>query len=202
LVFCREAPPEFNDHQRDVFCVFSGGGVGRLRDFLNNEKALQLAGDNSSAPPSISGDNDNDMGIIDVDLDDENVESDGSNTPVVNIDVHGSHRAGLTPVVPMPGPISGLLFSSQQHHNTGWQHHHSQNNHSHHNGAAGPSAQFSSSAPATTAGGIWPTHLSHAQPSHYHGGAQHVTGMMGAAALDDVDEGDEAFGENSEIMDD
>jgi F-box and leucine-rich repeat protein GRR1 len=29
-----------------------------------------------------------------------------------------------------------------------------------------------------------------------------VTGMMGAAILDEVDEGDEAFGEGSEIMGD
>lgn len=35
LVYCREAPPEFNEHQRDVFCVFSGIGVQRLRGFLN-----------------------------------------------------------------------------------------------------------------------------------------------------------------------
>ncbi|KAH8719211.1 hypothetical protein GQ44DRAFT_688079 [Phaeosphaeriaceae sp. PMI808] len=35
LMFCREAPPEFNEHQRDVFCVFSGLGVSRLRASLN-----------------------------------------------------------------------------------------------------------------------------------------------------------------------
>ncbi|KAF1981486.1 RNI-like protein, partial [Aulographum hederae CBS 113979] len=35
LVFCRQAPSEFNDHQRDVFCVFSGTGVQRLRGYLN-----------------------------------------------------------------------------------------------------------------------------------------------------------------------
>ncbi|PWY76326.1 hypothetical protein BO70DRAFT_388646 [Aspergillus heteromorphus CBS 117.55] len=34
-VFCREAPPEFTNQQREVFCVFSGDGVNRLRDFLN-----------------------------------------------------------------------------------------------------------------------------------------------------------------------
>ncbi|KAL9056519.1 MAG: hypothetical protein Q9162_002895 [Coniocarpon cinnabarinum] len=34
LRFCREAPPEFNDHQRDVFCVFSGQKVKDLRNFL------------------------------------------------------------------------------------------------------------------------------------------------------------------------
>ena len=63
LVYCREAPPgkfffsppihvssltqnltnsfffvtEFNEHQRDVFCVFSGAGVSRLRGFLNTD---------------------------------------------------------------------------------------------------------------------------------------------------------------------
>ncbi|KAF2875504.1 ubiquitin ligase complex F-box protein GRR1 [Massariosphaeria phaeospora] len=35
LVFCRDAPAEFNPHQREVFCVFSGLGVSRLRNYLN-----------------------------------------------------------------------------------------------------------------------------------------------------------------------
>ncbi|KAI9866756.1 MAG: SCF ubiquitin ligase complex subunit [Trichoglossum hirsutum] len=35
--FCREAPAEFTEHQRDVFCVFSGPGVNRLRNYLNQE---------------------------------------------------------------------------------------------------------------------------------------------------------------------
>lgn len=35
--FCREAPPEFTQQQRDVFCVFSGDGVNRLRDYLNQK---------------------------------------------------------------------------------------------------------------------------------------------------------------------
>ncbi|KAL9111407.1 MAG: hypothetical protein Q9227_004084, partial [Pyrenula ochraceoflavens] len=33
--FCREAPAEFTDQQRSVFCVFSGPGVINLRDHLN-----------------------------------------------------------------------------------------------------------------------------------------------------------------------
>jgi len=33
--FCRAAPPEFNEHQRSVFCVFSGSGVTDLRAHLN-----------------------------------------------------------------------------------------------------------------------------------------------------------------------
>lgn len=28
---------EFNEHQRDVFCVFSGVGVQRLRGYLNTD---------------------------------------------------------------------------------------------------------------------------------------------------------------------
>jgi len=50
LVYCREAPPEFNEHQRDVFCVFSGVGVQRLRAFLNtngqNDDSESSFGDN------------------------------------------------------------------------------------------------------------------------------------------------------------
>ena len=30
-------PSEFNEHQRDVFCVFSGSGVDRLRKYLNTD---------------------------------------------------------------------------------------------------------------------------------------------------------------------
>jgi F-box and leucine-rich repeat protein GRR1 len=36
--FCREAPPEFTHQQREVFCVFSGEGVNRLRAYLNRER--------------------------------------------------------------------------------------------------------------------------------------------------------------------
>ncbi|KAK9453554.1 hypothetical protein V1511DRAFT_472858, partial [Dipodascopsis uninucleata] len=32
--FCRAPPPEFNQHQQSVFCVFSGQGVNRLRQHL------------------------------------------------------------------------------------------------------------------------------------------------------------------------
>lgn len=39
--FCREAPPEFTQHQRDVFCVFSGHMVSRFRDFLNTSPLFE-----------------------------------------------------------------------------------------------------------------------------------------------------------------
>lgn len=40
-MFCREAPTEFTHVQRDVFCVFSGDGVTRLRDYLARLAAQQ-----------------------------------------------------------------------------------------------------------------------------------------------------------------
>ncbi|KAK0636110.1 hypothetical protein B0T17DRAFT_484632 [Bombardia bombarda] len=47
--FCRDAPPEFTEHQRSVFCVFSGQGVVNLRRHLNSERLFadlqQTAGD-------------------------------------------------------------------------------------------------------------------------------------------------------------
>lgn len=36
--FCREAPPDFNEHQKRLFCVFSGQGVKKLRDYFNKQE--------------------------------------------------------------------------------------------------------------------------------------------------------------------
>ncbi|KAI4599522.1 SCF ubiquitin ligase complex subunit [Pestalotiopsis sp. 9143b] len=36
--FCRDAPPDFTEHQRQVFCVFSGRGVTGLKDYLNSKE--------------------------------------------------------------------------------------------------------------------------------------------------------------------
>ncbi|KAF2114457.1 hypothetical protein BDV96DRAFT_494876 [Lophiotrema nucula] len=52
VIFCREAPAEFNDHQRDVFCVFSGVGVQRLRNYLN---ADSFNGDFPRLHPNAAG---------------------------------------------------------------------------------------------------------------------------------------------------
>ncbi|AEO63115.1 uncharacterized protein THITE_2107996 [Thermothielavioides terrestris NRRL 8126] len=40
--FSRDAPPEFTEHQRSVFCVFSGQGVVGLRRHLNQLRQAQL----------------------------------------------------------------------------------------------------------------------------------------------------------------
>ncbi|KAK0958137.1 SCF ubiquitin ligase complex subunit [Friedmanniomyces endolithicus] len=241
LSFIREAPSEFNNHQRDVFCVFSGGGVSRLREYLNQEKALALAsGDSDSVTPSMAG-GDDDMGL-DGEMDGDGTgDSDGSNTPVISLDVHGSHPPGGTPILhgPGQGSSSGLLFANQHNPGGGWQnlHYNHGNGHGHghdHDGAGSSStARLSQSAPSSTTTAFGPhmwtgngtgSPLSAGHQQHHHppfipplhqqmqqqlqhnhgqqGGAQHVTGMMSAAVLDDVDEGDEAFGEGSEILGD
>ncbi|KAI9679878.1 MAG: SCF ubiquitin ligase complex subunit [Caeruleum heppii] len=43
IEYCREAPAEFTDHQRNVFCVFSGPGVSSLREHLTREEQYQNA---------------------------------------------------------------------------------------------------------------------------------------------------------------
>lgn len=53
VAFCREAPAEFNDDQRVVFCVFSGDGVSKLRNHLRQEDVgyasnLVFEGDDTS----------------------------------------------------------------------------------------------------------------------------------------------------------
>ncbi|EMD00530.1 hypothetical protein BAUCODRAFT_28876 [Baudoinia panamericana UAMH 10762] len=240
LIFCREAPPEFNDHQRELFCVFSGSGVGRLREYLNQEKnhalnALASRGDNDSMTPSMAGEGE-DVDVIDVyggdagdgiDGDGTGADSDGSNTPVIALDVHGDHRPGATPIMggpPLMGAAgssaSGMLFPGS--HYPPWpplhHHHHHHDHHSSHVSQAfgGPSssasaAHLSQSAPASTSGlhGHWgslpPMFFNSPVAAHTGQGvvaAQHVTSMMGATMLDDVDEGDEAFGEGSEMMGD
>ncbi|KAK5656854.1 hypothetical protein OQA88_4402 [Cercophora sp. LCS_1] len=48
-VYCRDAPAEFTEHQRSVFCVFSGQGVVGLRKYLNQER--QFASMRAPPPP-------------------------------------------------------------------------------------------------------------------------------------------------------
>ncbi|EGP87640.1 unnamed protein product [Zymoseptoria tritici ST99CH_1A5] len=182
LAFCREAPPEFNEHQRDVFCVFSGNGVARLRDFLNEQK--HHAANSGSVTSSVVDDSD----MIDADMDDQNPDSDGSNTPVVNVDVHGNgqYPPGGTPVI--PGPSSNIPFPPVP------PMHHGADDH-----GLGFST-LSQSAPATTGGIMWADDnplIVHSNPAH------HVTGMLGATILDEGDgDMDDTFGEGSDTMGD
>ncbi|RCK65158.1 SCF E3 ubiquitin ligase complex F-box protein GRR1 [Candida viswanathii] len=43
--YCRDPPPDFNEHQKSLFCVFSGHGVNQLRNYLNQvveERTYQM----------------------------------------------------------------------------------------------------------------------------------------------------------------
>lgn len=214
-VFCREAPGEFNDHQREVFCVFSGTGVARLREYLNGGGTAMETGivdsdeEGGPAPPThrqLPQPHPNQMqwqqGAVGQDdgMEDEDMEDDGEATPVelqeepqhpiVNVHVHSTPGPSNSQMIPSPNasPYTGFarsastdaVVSTGSRDESGggalW--------------AVGPSyAQQSSSRPAGGSGHVTRT---------ASGEAQHVTGMMGAAMLDDVD--DETFGEESEIF--
>lgn len=180
LAFCRDAPPEFNEHQRDVFCVFSGNGVSRLREYLKEQHAARDA--SITATPSAIAESE--VGI-DLDVEEQSPDSNGSNTPVINVNVHSNFPHGSTPIARGPSPPVPLP------HGPGFQNHMRPAGHPH----------LSQSAPATTGGAPWaggstPVIINTA------GGAQHVTGMMSATILDDEHDvdGDDAFGEGSELL--
>lgn len=60
--YCREAPSEFTEHQRNVFCVFSGAGVSGLRKYLNEQESerLKTAGEDGGDEASADDDDDDD----------------------------------------------------------------------------------------------------------------------------------------------
>jgi F-box and leucine-rich repeat protein GRR1 len=81
--FCREAPPgklfhaspflillmsriEFTEHQRNVFCVFSGVGVSRLRDHLNQYEHPAMRDDDEDDfdQQTMAGDDQNMTGMM------------------------------------------------------------------------------------------------------------------------------------------
>jgi F-box and leucine-rich repeat protein GRR1 len=208
LSFCRDAPPEFNDHQRDVFCVFSGHGVARLREHLKAQNTYHQGSD-SRTPSVVNG---SEMGMDDPD--DQNIDSgSGTNTPIMNVNVTGTHPPGMTPVA--PGPASAhatALYQQALQMNHDWAPQMANSTHAYMQGG-GPG--LSQSAPASTGGVLWIGGSANAQTQqalpppppmhghgHGHGNAQQVTGMLGATVLDDVDEGDETFGDESELMND
>ena len=53
---------EFNEHQRNVFCVFSGAGIGRLREHLNETPVLGEYDDNWTMYDGDGGFNDEGTG--------------------------------------------------------------------------------------------------------------------------------------------
>ena len=187
--------------------------MSRLRDYLNQQKAHAAAaiaaGQRSgSGDGDMPGDSSSEFGS---DTDSPGQPGGGNGgggggTPVLNMNVAGSHAAGATPVIPTPTPGGGAapsLFMQHAHFPPQqYQYHHVGGSSTN---SANP-AHLSQSAPASTTMNPWhhnpqPQGLGLGQQTGGQGSAQHVTGLMGAAILDEVDEGDEAFGEGSEIMD-
>ncbi|KAK0727581.1 hypothetical protein B0T26DRAFT_638275 [Lasiosphaeria miniovina] len=133
--FCRDAPPEFTDHQRQVFCVFSGLGVVNLRKYLNQERSFAelhapLPGEPAGhprnhqnfagavnpppVPPHLHNvDNGFDDGEVDGVDDDDGLE-DGSEMVIDTQPLLNPHTAGLgippgaPRAIPIPPPIPTL----------------------------------------------------------------------------------------------
>jgi len=79
--FCREAPPEFTEHQRNVFCVFSGRGVIDLRIYLNQQQALYNADEEEYNHETVHNADDDQaitgmMGAANLNGDDEDADGD------------------------------------------------------------------------------------------------------------------------------
>ena len=80
--FCRDAPPEFTHPQRDVFCVFSGDGVTRLREHLNRLALEQADREGQEAMEESVVDGDESAGA-DTISEDETVGEEGSDETVI-----------------------------------------------------------------------------------------------------------------------
>ncbi|KAI8624753.1 RNI-like protein [Xylariaceae sp. FL1651] len=122
--FCREAPPDFTEHQRAVFCVFSGAGVAGLRNYLNTKDEFaeyregrsqrrRLAGATVNNPglapaPDVDGFDDGD-GLDDDDMGDGSDMNDFRNADDLTNLAHNP--------VPLPPPHHGGGLQLHSHPN-------------------------------------------------------------------------------------
>jgi hypothetical protein len=67
IVFCREAPPEFNEHQRELFCVFSGDGVTKLKIYLNETARQTFDAESTMFDDNLMDDDISDTAVINAD---------------------------------------------------------------------------------------------------------------------------------------
>lgn len=93
LAFCREAPQEFNDHQRELFCVFSGVGVNRLRSYLNQEARPQPYDTDGTMFDDTAFDDNAAIAAINIDIADQGQ---------VQVIHHAVPQPGLYPPPPPP----------------------------------------------------------------------------------------------------
>jgi len=196
--------------------MVAGGPNGGIGGLSNAAMGNGGGSGGSSAMGSEIGDADGDDAMSEF-----NAGGGHDNAHIINMNVASQHAPGSTPVVRTtslvpslygpPPPLHGHPFAGhalqdysatlqaleQPSGASYWQ----TINNGNHSGAS----NLSQSAPAS----MGPLYFL-PQTGHYHGtgtnagtglglalgGAQHVTGMMGAAVLDEVDEGDETFGED------
>ncbi|KAI1852744.1 hypothetical protein JX265_003232 [Neoarthrinium moseri] len=101
--FCREAPPDFTEHQRQVFCVFSGPGVTGLKRYLNTHPEFaQYHEGRPALPPQPAHDMD---GLEDNDVIEDDDMGDGSELALGpdNDDVQvNNHNMAIPPPPPLP----------------------------------------------------------------------------------------------------
>ncbi|KAF5018819.1 hypothetical protein F66182_9182 [Fusarium sp. NRRL 66182] len=148
--YCRQAPPgkflkrmigttanlaaEFTQHQRDVFCVFSGTMVSKFRDFLNTSPQFEDmwetgwnhrparwdtlrpsrhgAASQPSAPPGDGVDDemaDEDNDFEGLDGSDMVVDAQAQNPANETVNPGGLMNPGFQQAIPVPPPPPGLL---------------------------------------------------------------------------------------------
>ena len=107
--FCRDAPPEFTHPQRDVFCVFSGDGVTRLRDYLNRLAMDQAERDGREEAMEESVIDGDDSAGADTISEDETVGEEGSDETVIGL------RQPDIPIVNFPPPSASVAVSRAYH---------------------------------------------------------------------------------------
>lgn len=138
-MYCRDAPPEFTEHQRSVFCVFSGQGVVGLRKYLNHERAFAELHVPSSdepgnvpPPPPTHGTTALDLtaphthitnaafGDEEADaLDDDDILGDGSEMVIDTQPLLGHHATTLA-ALPPPQPFQAITAQAQETNSALW----------------------------------------------------------------------------------
>ncbi|KAK4669623.1 SCF ubiquitin ligase complex subunit [Podospora pseudopauciseta] len=111
-VFSREPPQGFTQHQRDVFCVFSGQGVVNLRKYLNQEQTFADLGLGESAGGVNGAGRDTPTGEV---IQANNGDADETEVDVVDDDPEDDDMADAAPPNPThqqpppPPPLAPTL---------------------------------------------------------------------------------------------
>ncbi|CAG8453113.1 8878_t:CDS:2 [Ambispora gerdemannii] len=110
---CRPPPKEFNQHQRQVFCVFSGKGVKELRQYLNNVATGSVRPRITDGGPDGT---DNELNITNVgegdDLGLDDLDAEGTDL-VINMESETSCQHTLRTGPDRPGLVVTFYYHGQ-----------------------------------------------------------------------------------------